>query len=169
MAHDHPGRPERRTARPGQRSGRPAHHGEDRRRALRVLAGATGCLAVLGPSGLVGCGGAETEGPDRTPIRVPLARLAGGARVRVTWAGLPVEIHRDGERIVARSLLCTHMGCTVRWIENEHLYRCPCHQGVYDADGRAIEGPPPRPLRAVPARVEGDTLVVGGPEGGAGG
>ena len=25
-------------------------------------------------------------------------------------------------------------------------FRCPCHGGVYDADGKVLEGPPPRPL-----------------------
>jgi Rieske Fe-S protein len=118
-------------------------------------------VAALGSAGLLGCAGQQDETQvDKGPLRMPLARLSGDARVRAVYRGQAVEIHRDGERIVARSLLCTHMGCTVRFVESERLYRCPCHKGVYDADGRAIDGPPPRPLRLLHAAIEGDTLVV---------
>jgi menaquinol-cytochrome c reductase iron-sulfur subunit len=58
------------------------------------------------------------------------------------------------------SLLCTHMGCTVRWEPDLDAYRCPCHFGRYDADGRVLGGHPPAPLRRFRWRVEGNVLVI---------
>jgi Rieske Fe-S protein len=73
-----------------------------------------------------------------------------------------VEVRRaeDGT-VAARSLLCTHTGCEVVWIPDRQLYHCPCHEGLFDADGRVVAGFPPRPLRDVPARIEGDEILVG--------
>ena len=73
----------------------------------------------------------------------------------------PVEVARRGQRVEARSLLCTHMGCIVQWREADSRYVCPCHGGLYDADGGVLEGPPPRQLDRVPVRVNGSEVVLG--------
>jgi quinol---cytochrome c reductase iron-sulfur subunit, bacillus type len=54
----------------------------------------------------------------------------------------------------ALSATCTHLGCQVRWDGDAKQFRCPCHGGVYDASGRVVSGPPPRPLETVEARVD---------------
>jgi Rieske Fe-S protein len=72
-----------------------------------------------------------------------------------------VELSLEGEAVTARSLRCTHFGCEVRWDEDEALYRCPCHEGLFDAQGRPVAGPPPRPLRTYRASVTADEIVVG--------
>ncbi len=33
-------------------------------------------------------------------------------------------------------------------------FRCPCHGGVYDVTGKVVEGPPPRPLDVLDARID---------------
>jgi Rieske Fe-S protein len=61
----------------------------------------------------------------------------------------------DGEKQVhAMSATCSHLGCQVRWDSKNKKFRCPCHGGVYDVSGKVLEGPPPRPLDALDARVE---------------
>ena len=72
--------------------------------------------------------------------------------VFIVWDG--------GERVHALSATCTHLGCQVRWDAANTRFRCPCHGGVFDAEGRVVEGPPPRPLDRVEARVEADTRAV---------
>jgi Rieske Fe-S protein len=127
-----------------------------------------GRLGLAGASALAGCalgqacarGEPAPSGPRA--VRVPLAELPPGRRLVVTWDGEPVELLRsaDGQ---ARALLlsCTHFGCPVEWREADGRYQCPCHDGRYADDGRVLQGPPPRPLRRIPVRIEGDELVLG--------
>jgi menaquinol-cytochrome c reductase iron-sulfur subunit len=74
------------------------------------------------------------------------------------WAGRTGRtgawLRRTGnEEFIAFALDCTHLGCPVRWESRAQLYMCPCHGGVYYADGRVAGGPPPQPLRRYPVRV----------------
>ena len=41
---------------------------------------------------------------------------------------------------------CTHLGCPVTWFADSGLFMCPCHGGVYYANGEHASGPPPRGL-----------------------
>ncbi len=41
---------------------------------------------------------------------------------------------------------CAHLGCPVRWFPQSKLFMCPCHGGVYYADGERASGPPERGL-----------------------
>jgi menaquinol-cytochrome c reductase iron-sulfur subunit len=54
----------------------------------------------------------------------------------------------------ALSIYCQHLGCPVRWEPGAQLFMCPCHGGVYYADGTVAAGPPPRPLRSYLTRVD---------------
>jgi quinol---cytochrome c reductase iron-sulfur subunit, bacillus type len=55
---------------------------------------------------------------------------------------------------------CTHLGCPVNWQAEARIFLCPCHGGVYYADGTVAGGPPPRPLFEREWQVDGDTLLV---------
>jgi Rieske Fe-S protein len=55
---------------------------------------------------------------------------------------------------------CTHLACTVQYRPDlEHIW-CACHNGHYDLNGKNIAGPPPRPLTAYDANVQGDEIVI---------
>jgi menaquinol-cytochrome c reductase iron-sulfur subunit len=60
------------------------------------------------------------------------------------------------------SATCTHLGCQVLWDASKKHFQCPCHGGVYNADGQVVAGPPPRPLVTIDARIEGtdDSVLV---------
>ncbi|HKH74067.1 MAG TPA: ubiquinol-cytochrome c reductase iron-sulfur subunit, partial [Vicinamibacterales bacterium] len=61
----------------------------------------------------------------------------------------------DGhETVHALSATCTHLGCQVRWDAGSTKFRCPCHGGVFDLQGAVVEGPPPRALDRVDARID---------------
>jgi Rieske Fe-S protein len=92
---------------------------------------------------------------------VPLADVPSGTRLVVGYAGESVELRRDGTGVVARVLVCTHYGCIVVWKDEDSAYVCPCHHGRFDADGQPIMGPPPRPLRTVPAVIAGEVVRIG--------
>lgn len=74
------------------------------------------------------------------------------------WAGVTARtaawLRRDDEaHFTAFTVHCTHLGCPVRWVADAKLFLCPCHGGVYYADGTVSAGPPPRPLPQYPVRV----------------
>ncbi len=60
----------------------------------------------------------------------------------------------------ALSATCTHLGCTVQYRSDLHEIWCPCHNGIYDLNGRNISGPPPRPLDVFDVHLRGDEIVV---------
>jgi len=127
-------------------------HGS-RRHALRVLGRLTGA-GVLGA--LTSCGEAQPA-----ELRLPLSQVPVGARQDLQLGGTPIELLRTEAGVEARSLLCPHMGCRVVWRDQEGEYFCPCHEGRFDPEGTVVSGPPPKPLRQIPARIEGDQIVVG--------
>jgi len=121
-------------------------------------------IGWLGAAGLVpllaGCGGRDEEAAPAA-VSVDRARLEREGRVVVKLGGEPVEVKFDGERIEARSLVCTHVGCVVRWDSEQDRYVCPCHEGRFDADGNPVAGPPTTPLRRVALRVTETTVLIG--------
>ena len=66
----------------------------------------------------------------------------------------------NGRDYIAMSNICTHLGCRVRWITEDEDFFCPCHNGVFDKEGKVIAGPPPRPLDRYEVKVEDDQLYV---------
>lgn len=117
-------------------------------------------LAVCAPLA-ASCARKAAAPPGPAPVAIPLERFPSGVRVSVSLDGHPVEVLRSAAGVTARSLLCTHQGCEVAWSEAAQAYLCPCHEGKYDAEGRPKEGPPPAPLRSLPARVDGVSLLLG--------
>lgn len=114
-------------------------------------------LGVLAAGALLGC---HRKAPDRR-LRIEPRQIAGGRRAVVDYRGEPVEVFRAGDEAVARSLVCTHYGCRVEWRGDRRRYECPCHLGTYDEAGQPIAGPPTRPLRRLPAVIEGDAVLLG--------
>lgn len=55
---------------------------------------------------------------------------------------------------------CTHLGCPVSWFPQSGLFLCPCHGGVYYADGERASGPPPRGLYEYAVRIEKGRLQI---------
>ena len=62
--------------------------------------------------------------------------------------------------------LFTHLGCIPSYKASEGLFKCACHGGEFDVNGKNTFGPPPRPLDIPPFKIEGTKLVLGeeGPE-----
>lgn len=61
---------------------------------------------------------------------------------------------------LALSRTCTHLGCTVPWVEEERNFICPCHASAFDIRGEVVSPPAPRALDTFPVRIEGDVVKV---------
>ena len=46
-----------------------------------------------------------------------------------------VWIVREAEGFYALSAICTHLGCTPRWLEADNKFKCPCHGSGYRKSG----------------------------------
>jgi Rieske Fe-S protein len=80
-------------------------------------------------------------------------------------ANIPCWVRRiAGEEFQVFAINCAHLGCPVRWFPESGLFMCPCHGGVYYADGSRASGPPPRGLYEYAFKVETGQLWVRGGE-----
>lgn len=55
-------------------------------------------------------------------------------------------VYKDGDRVVALSPVCKHLGCTVNWASDSahpDQFFCACHGGRYEKTGKNIPGTPP--------------------------
>ena len=64
------------------------------------------------------------------------------------------------DEVVAISANCTHLGCIVSWDEQQNMFKCPCHDGRFDAAGSVISGPPPAALKRHPAKVDDGKILL---------
>jgi menaquinol-cytochrome c reductase iron-sulfur subunit len=85
--------------------------------------------------------------------------------IRNTWDGETADIacwvrHMDAQAFQVFAINCAHLWCPVRWFPQSSLFMCPCHGGVYYADGSRAAGPPERGLFQYSHKVEGHTLFI---------
>jgi Rieske Fe-S protein len=143
-----------------------------------LIGGIIACLGAAVGIPAVGAVLSAARGRPRTDT-IPLGRLAdyplGEPRLaqftlaRVdgwvqTLESRAVWVVRTGEQAATVfNGRCTHLGCAYSWKTagaHRGQFLCPCHDGVFARDGQVVEGPPPRGLDTLPARVEDGTLVI---------
>jgi Rieske Fe-S protein len=93
--------------------------------------------------------------------------------LRQPWDGMVartgVYVRNEGQgpdgkpKFLVLAVNCAHLGCPVSWFPQSGLFMCPCHGGVYYADGERASGPPPRGLFHCVWRVRGGKLEVQAP------
>lgn len=76
---------------------------------------------------------------------------------RSVWVRRNAGVNMDP---LVLSPICTHLGCPVSWQADRSSFICPCHGGVFDANGKNVAGPPPRPMDTLESRVEAGQLMV---------
>jgi cytochrome b6-f complex iron-sulfur subunit len=97
-----------------------------------------------------------------SPVEISLSEIPSGSAYHFQYGGSPaILIHEEEGVIHAFSLVCTHMGCTVLWNMEKKEFHCPCHDGLFDAQGKVLSGPPPSPLEKWKIRLNGEKVVVG--------
>ena len=92
-----------------------------------------------------------------------------------TGAKVVIARQREGdaaEDFIALSSICPHLGCAVHWESQNDRFFCPCHNGAFDASGKAITGPPAdanQELSRYPLKVENNLLYIEVPTESVGG
>jgi Rieske Fe-S protein len=81
------------------------------------------------------------------------------------WDGQTADIpcwvrNLNGQSFQVFAINCAHLGCPVRWFPQSNLFLCPCHGGVYYADGSYAAGPPPRGLFQYAYKAEDGKLFI---------
>lgn len=71
-----------------------------------------------------------------------------------------VWIIREAEGFYALLAICTHLGCTPRWLEPENKFKCPCHGSGFRRTGINFEGPAPRPLERLKISLADDGQIL---------
>ncbi len=94
------------------------------------------------------------------PQRVDFRYTSEAGYTAESVSGFAYVVPSEDATPLVLSPVCTHMGCNVEWNGDKRRFLCPCHGGVYTADGRNVAGPPPRPLDRLPARVENGVLMI---------
>jgi menaquinol-cytochrome c reductase iron-sulfur subunit len=98
-------------------------------------------------------------GPWRL-VPLEIVRGDGWKKTRVRQA-VWVRRQSEGEQgITVLSSICPHLGCPINWHPDQSRFLCPCHGGLFDANGRQTGGPPPRSMDPLDFEVRGGHLWV---------
>lgn len=89
------------------------------------------------------------------PIRRPWDGMVAHTGVYVRNEGQNEKETDETKRykFLVLAVNCAHLGCPVEWFAESGLFMCPCHGGVYYANGEHASGPPPRGLYRCVYRV----------------
>jgi cytochrome b6-f complex iron-sulfur subunit len=85
---------------------------------------------------------------------------ANSAKEFIDNQGRKAILVNNGQAVKAFSKICTHLGCEVEWQAEKKHFFCPCHEGFFDANGKNIAGPPPRPLNEFKVTIKDDNIFV---------
>jgi Rieske Fe-S protein len=98
--------------------------------------------------------------------------LRNGARMKVLLVRLdagtlaPDTRSRAADGVVAYTAICSHMDCDVDdWLADEQVLHCACHGAKFDPKDAAkvVAGEAPRPLAALPLKLDDGQLIVAAP------
>jgi len=62
--------------------------------------------------------------------------------------------------LLALSLKCSHLGCSVSWDGNKNRFICPCHASEFAMNGNVINPPAPRALDYFPVIIDKGVVMV---------
>jgi cytochrome b6-f complex iron-sulfur subunit len=99
--------------------------------------------------------------PPAKKVLLSVARDEIPSRGALVYRQSRVALIRQDDGIIALSLVCTHLGCTVAVTAEELV--CPCHGSIFDRQGRVVKGPADRPLERLSVQEkDGRILVMAG-------
>jgi len=95
------------------------------------------------------------------------ANLVQLIRLKEAEYKAPTRIGLTDQGFVAYSAICTHLGCTVSWVENKKspatsYTECFCHNSIFNParGAKVMGGPAPVPLAQIGVKVSKDGTLV---------
>jgi Rieske Fe-S protein len=102
-----------------------------------------------------------TRIPPNAPVEVTFRRNRVDGW-KVTSEKSTAWVVKDASnRVAAFGPQCTHLGCAIHWDDTKTEFLCPCHNSVFDAQGKVVSGPAPRPLDRYETKIDGTKLMIG--------
>lgn len=80
------------------------------------------------------------------PFSFTVTRVNGWERTATAYGGFILRRSDDPQDILVLSSRCTHLSCRVTWSGEAGGFVCPCHDAMFDQEGKVVYGPPPVPL-----------------------
>jgi quinol---cytochrome c reductase iron-sulfur subunit, bacillus type len=98
--------------------------------------------------------------PIGQPVRLNFSARTEDAYQRQTVTHSVWVIKNSQSNITVFSPICPHLGCYFNWDRQSGRFECPCHLSIFSVDGKVLSGPAPRPLDALPVKIEDDVLFT---------
>ncbi|MCW2277041.1 ubiquinol-cytochrome c reductase iron-sulfur subunit [Heliophilum fasciatum] len=138
----------------------------------RKFLGAVLAIPAIGALGTPLVAAGQFVYPPDSLLQPPKPKKIGNLKDVNVWESIKFDfndapgllVRKDEKEVVAYSLKCTHLGCTVEVpkgnLKDKQLF-CPCHGGQFDPMGNNVGGPPPKPLPAFGVEIadNGDIII----------
>jgi cytochrome b6-f complex iron-sulfur subunit len=136
-----------------------------RRRFLcTMVGGGMGALAAGSAVPLIQYAGNFRADPPPDYLELPPAEydVAPGKSKMLLYGRIPVLLIGTLEPAEPKVFvaICTHLSCTVHYVEERRCIACACHGGDFDLEGRVLAGPPPQPLRKLYQKMQNGNLII---------
>jgi Rieske Fe-S protein len=98
-------------------------------------------------------------------VAIPLAKVqalkaVGGSSVLKLKDQMLLLVRDSATSVRAFNPSCTHRQCVVAYSAGDKKIKCPCHDSMFDLDGKVVRGPAARPLQTYPAALAGEQVIV---------
>lgn len=80
------------------------------------------------------------------------------------YFGLPILLLKEELGFRVFSAICPHLGCIIQWDEKKKTFLCPCHDAIFDKNGKVLKGPLKDALLPFDLKVEEEIISVKLPE-----
>jgi len=132
------------------------------------ITGLPGLAAISLQGGVLTIGGAHGTRRVRLADYLDPRAEESAIAAEYQWIkALRLWIVRYDDRFIAISAICTHLGCTPRYLGTEDKYKCPCHGSGYrgfasgwKVNATNFEGPAPRPMERFKLALADDGQMV---------
>lgn len=93
-----------------------------------------------------------------------LSEFKEGQSLSKVYFGLPILLMKEEAGLRAFSAVCPHLGCIIQWDDKKKNFLCPCHDAMFDKNGKVLKGPLKDALLPFEFKVEGEMISVKLPE-----